>query len=203
MWPEVASRPAVTPPAEPSAGPPGPASLAGRALALEGLVVYLVFQALTVAFLPALRSARETFYDDVLLGFFGPEKQGLAELLRSGFLPTWLDNQYGGEPFLANLQHGVLYPGNLPFWLLPTSTALEAVVALHVALAGVAMWAYCRIGLGSGRWGAALAGLAFGFGSVTLQHIILLNQFQVIAWMPLVLLFATWPWSAADCAGSC
>jgi hypothetical protein len=71
----------------------------------------------------------------------------------------------------------------------PTSTALEAVVALHVALAGVAMWAYCRIGLGSGRWGAALAGLAFGFGSVTLQHIILLNQFQVIAWMPLVLLF--------------
>jgi hypothetical protein len=148
-----------------------------------------VFLALTVAFLPALRSARETFYDDVLLGFFGPEKHGLAELLRSGFLPTWLDNQYGGEPFLANLQHGVLYPGNLPFWLLPTSTALEVVVATHIALAGACMWAYCRIALGSGRWGAALAGLAFGFGSVTLQHIILLNQLQVIAWMPLVLLF--------------
>jgi hypothetical protein len=28
----------------------------------------------------------------------------------------------------------------------------------------------------------------FGLGSVTLQHIILLNQLQVIAWMPLVLL---------------
>jgi hypothetical protein len=51
------------------------------------------------------------------------------------------------------------------------------------------MWAYCRIGLRTGRWGAALAGLAFGFGSVTLQHSILLNQLQVIAWMPLVLLF--------------
>jgi hypothetical protein len=83
----------------------------------------------------------------------------------------------------------VLYPGNLPFWLLPTSTALEVVVALHVALAGTFMWAYCRIALRTGGWGAALAGLAFGFGSVTLQHIILLNQLQVIAWMPLVLLF--------------
>ena len=162
---------------------------ATRPLALEGLVVYLAFQALTVAFLPALRSAQETFYDDVLLGFFGPEKHGLAQLLRAGFLPTWLDNQYGGEPFLANLQHAVLYPGNLPFWLLPTSTALEVVAALHVALAGLCMWAYCRVALRTGWAGAALAGLAFGFGSVTLQHIILLNQLQVIAWMPLVLLF--------------
>jgi hypothetical protein len=153
------------------------------------LAVYLVFQALTVAFLPALRSAGETFYDDVLLGFFGPEKHGLAQLLRAGTLPTWLDNQYGGEPFLANLQHAVLYPGNLPFWPLDTSTALEVVAALHVALAGVFMWAYCRVALRTGWAGAALAGLAFGFGSVTLQHIILLNQLQVIAWMPLVLLF--------------
>jgi membrane protein YfhO len=142
-----------------------------------------------VPFLPALRSARESFYDDVLLGFFGPEKHGLAKLLRDGFLPTWLDNQYGGEPFLANLQHAVLYPGNLPFWFLPTSTAIEVVAALHVALAGLGMWAFCRLGLRTGWAGAALAGLAFGFGSVTLQHIILLNQLQVIAWMPLVLLF--------------
>ena len=193
MRPEVTSRPAEPGPAP--AAPPGaapataPARPPGRALALEGLVVYLVFQALTVAFLPALRSARETFYDDVLLGFFGPEKHGLAQQLRSGFLPTWLDNQYGGEPFLANLQHAVLYPGNLPFWLLDTSTALEVAAALHVALAGLFMWAYCRVALRTGWAGAALAGLAFGFGPVTLQHIILLNQLQVIAWMPLVLLF--------------
>ena len=61
--------------------------------------------------------------------------------------------------------------------------------ALHVALAGTFMWAYCRLALRTGWAGAALAGLAFGFGSITLQHIILLNQLQVIAWMPLVLLF--------------
>jgi hypothetical protein len=153
--------------ARPEAGPAGPPRPRWHALALEGLVVYLLLQALTVLFLPALRSGRETFYDDVLLGFFGPEKHGLARLLRQGVLPVWLNSQYGGEPFLANLQHGVLYPGNLPFWVLPTSTALEAVVAVHLALAGTFMWAYCRLGLRTGRWGAALAGLGFGLGSVT------------------------------------
>jgi hypothetical protein len=78
-------QPAVRAAAEAGAG--GPPRPPGRALALEGLVVYLVLQALTVLFLPALRSARESFYDDVLLGFFGPEKHGLARLLRQGVLP--------------------------------------------------------------------------------------------------------------------
>jgi hypothetical protein len=189
MQHEVTSRASATSPAQPPVGVAAPDRPSGRRLLLEGLAVYLVLQVLTAAFLPALRSTRETFFDDVLLGFFGPEKHGLAELLRGGFLPTWLDNQYGGEPFLANIQHGVLYPGNLPFWVLPTSTALEVVAALHIALAGTFMWVFCRIALRTGWAGAALAALAFGFGSVTLQHIILLNQLQVIAWMPLVLAF--------------
>jgi hypothetical protein len=184
----VAERPAIAPPAE---APPadGERAPGRRALALEGLVVYVVLQLLTIPFLPALRHRRETFYEDVLLGFFMPEKHGLAKLLRAGFLPTWLDNQYGGEPFIANIQHAVLYPGNLPFWLLPTSAALEVVIALHIALAGIGMWAYCRFALRTGRWAAVMGALAFGFGAVTLDHINLMNQLQVIAWMPLVMLF--------------
>jgi hypothetical protein len=160
-----------------------------RALLLEGLIVYVALQLLTYPFLPAVRDRGQAFYNDVLIGFFGPEKHGLARILRAGILPAWVNDQYGGEPFIANLQHAVFYPGNLPFWLLRTSTAIDVVSAVHVAFAGVAMWAYCRFALRTSRWGAALAGLAFGFGSVTLQHIILMNQLQVIAWMPLVLLF--------------
>src|SRR6266545_4919636 len=160
-----------------------------RALLLEGLIVYVVLQLLTYPFLPAVRDRGQAFYNDVLLGFFGPEKHGLARILRSGILPAWVNDQYGGEPFVANLQHAVFYPGNLPFWLLKTSLAIAVVCAFHVAFAGLGMWAYSRFALRTSRWGAALAGLAFGFGSVTLQHIILMNQLEVIAWMPVVLLF--------------
>lgn len=183
---------AVAPGPEPSDGDhPAPR---GRwssrwALALEGLVVYVVLQVLTYPFLPAVRDRGQTFYNDVLIGFFGPEKHGLARILRAGILPAWVNDQYGGEPFIANLQHAVFYPGNLPFWFLRTSLAIDVVCAVHVAFAGLAMWAYSRFALRTSRWGAALAGLAFGFGSVTLQHIILMNQLQVIAWMPVVLLF--------------
>jgi hypothetical protein len=159
------------------------------ALAVEGLIVYVVLQALTYPFLPAVRDRGQAFYNDVLIGFFGPEKHGLARILRAGIMPAWVNDQFGGEPFIANLQHAVFYPGNLPFWIMRTSWAIDVVCAVHVAFAGLAMWAYCRFALRTSRWGAALAGLAFGFGSVTLQHIILMNQLQVIAWMPVVLLF--------------
>ena len=119
MQRDVAERPPAAP-----TDPPTPTEEDGqlerqrpsaRALLLEGVILYVALGLLTVPFLEAIRTRGQTFFDDVLLGFFGPEKHGLAELLRGGFLTTWLDNQYGGEPFLANLQHGVLYPGNLPF----------------------------------------------------------------------------------------
>jgi hypothetical protein len=173
----------------PEGGPPPDGLRSRRALALEGVIVYAVFLLLTYPFLPAVRDRSQAFYNDVLLGFFGPEKHGLARLLRDGVMPAWVNDQFGGEPFIANLQHAVFYPGNLPFWVLPTSLALDVVCAAHVAFAGLAMWAYCRFALRTSRWGAAFAGLAFGFGSVVLQHIILMNQLQVIAWMPVVLLF--------------
>lgn len=105
-------------------------------------------------------------------------------------LPDWVRSQYGGEPYLANIQHGVLYPGNLPFWVLHTSTALDVMIAIHLALAFVGMWAYCRIGLRLGGWAALLGAVAFTFSGNVLQHTVLGDQFQVICLMPLVMLTA-------------
>ena len=161
-----------------------------RRILTEGAIVYLGFQLLTILYLPALRVRNQTFYQEVLVTALGPQKRGIAQLLRQGVLPTWLRDQWGGEAFIANIQTGVFYPGHIPFWVLPTSTGLKVVVALHIAFAALGMWAYCRIGLRTGLWAAVIAGLSFGFGGLTLQHIILTNQLEVIAWMPLVLLFA-------------
>lgn len=177
-------------------GPAGPEKRARRfllgrwRLVLEGLAAFLVGLALTFAFIPALRDRSQAVYYDVLIHALGPDHRGVASLLRHGVLPTWLPTQYGGEPYLANLQHGILYPGNALFWLLPTSTALDLTVAAHIAWAVLGMWAFCRFVLGVGMWGAAAGALAFGFGGVPLQHVILTNQLQGMSWMPWVLLAA-------------
>jgi len=189
-----------TSPDEPAGAPGGGHGPAGgdpsgpgwRRLLVEGGLVAVVANLLTLAFLKPLRTAGETFYGDVLIGWFGPEKHGTAQFLaqfpKYGFLPTWTRDHWAGEPFMANLQHAVLYPGNLPFWVLDTSVALKVVAATHIALAAAGMWAYTRIGLRTSMWGSLVAALAFGFGAQTLHHIVLINQLEVIAWTPLVLL---------------
>lgn len=157
---------------------------------LEGLGVYLGFLLLTFVFLEAVRTAGHGFFYDVLYNGIGPDREAAADYLADGQLPFWTRDLYGGVPFVANIQHAVYYPGNLPWLFLPTSTALEVVVATSVAFGAFSMWAYCRFALRTSRWAALLGGLAFGFGGMSLQHIILTNQLQVITWMPLVLLFA-------------
>lgn len=155
----------------------------------EALGVYAAYQLFTVVVLKALRVGGGTFFQDVLINGIGPDRQAAADYLREGFLPTWTRDLYGGVPFVANIQHAVYYVGNAPWLFLPTSTALEVVVATTVAFAAFAMWCYCRFALRASMSASVLGGLAFGFSGVSLQHIILTNQLQAISWMPLVLLF--------------
>jgi hypothetical protein len=188
---EAESRPEDTP-----APPPGPGSrargappLPSRRLLLEGLGIVVIVQALQFSFLPALRIRGQTFYEELLANALGPEKHGLSQWLHDGFFPTWARSQLAGEPYIANVQHGTLYPGNIPYYLLSTSAGLQVVTALHLILAGLGMWAYCRVALRTGMWGAVVSGLAYAFGGLMLVHITLSNQMQVAAWLPVVLLF--------------
>jgi Bacterial membrane protein YfhO len=183
--PEGAPAPLATP--EPRAGGSPPPPL--RRLLLEGLGVVALVQALQFLFLPALRTRGQTFYEELLVNALGPEKHGLYQWFHEGFLPFWTRNQLAGEPYIANISHGALYPGNIPYYLLSTSAGLKVVTALHLVLAGVGMWAYCRVALRTGTWGAVLSGLAYAFGGLMLLHVSLSNQMQVAAWLPVVLLF--------------
>jgi hypothetical protein len=156
----------------------------------EGLLVYLLGQVLTLWYIPALRDRDQTLFQDVLVNAMGPDRHGMSMLWRKGVFPTWLRDSYGGEPYLANIQHGVLYPGNLPFWFLKTSTALDVVIAVHLAIAFVGMWAYCRIGLRTSPWAALLGAFAFGFGGNVLAHVTLGDQMQATCLVPVVMLAA-------------
>ena len=156
----------------------------------EAVLAYITYQLLTYWFLPALRDPRQTFFGDVLVNGIAPDRTGGADYLKRGIWPSWARDSYGGVPYTANIQHAVFFPGNAPFLFLKTSTALEVVIATTVAFGAWSMYLYARHALRTRLWSALLAGLAFGFGGMSLQHVVLTNQLQAIALMPLVLLAA-------------
>ena len=163
----------------------------GRLLLLgEAVLAYVAYQLLTYWYLPALRDSKQTFFGEVLVNGIAPDRTGGANYLRQGTWPSWARDSYGGVPYTANIQHAVFFPGNAPFLFLKTSAALEVVIATTVAFGAWAMYLYARHALRTRVWSALLAGLAFGFGGMSLQHVVLTNQLQAIALMPLVLLAA-------------
>ena len=76
-----------------------------------------------------------------LADFFWPMKAYTAARWAAGGLPLWNPLSGCGEPWLAQLQTGVLYPGDLPF-LLGGAAGPLAALALHlgIAAAGMAAW---------------------------------------------------------------
>jgi hypothetical protein len=139
-------------------------------------------------YIPALKDSTQTLVYDVFINALAPEHHGLSEWLRGGVLPLWSRTVYGGAPFLANIQHGTLYPGNLPYLFWSTSSALEVVILLHLAIACVSMFGFLRFGLRTSLWAAVLGAICFTVGGSTMQHTVLGNQFQVICLMPLLFL---------------
>ena len=163
----------------------------GRLLLLgEAVLAYVAYQLLTYWYLPALRDSKQTFFGEVLVNGIAPDRTGGANYLKQGTWPSWARDSYGGVPYTANIQHAVFFPGNAPFLFLKTSSALEVVIATTVAFGAWAMYLYARHALRTKVWSSLLAGLAFGFGGMSLQHVVLTNQLQAIALMPLVLLAA-------------
>ncbi|HET8640898.1 MAG TPA: hypothetical protein VFM37_03115, partial [Pseudonocardiaceae bacterium] len=180
--------PAATEPELPAESAQVPPPSRGRLVA-EAVGMAVITLALSFRAIPALQDRRQTFFEDVVVNWFGPQAHGLGRLAEAGFwLPVYLRTNYGGEPYLANTQHGAVYPLNLPFWFLDTSTALELVVLLHFVVAAVAMWAYCRLGLRTSMWAGWLAGVCFTLGAGTLAHITLGGHVEVICLMPLIFL---------------
>lgn len=147
-----------------------------------------------------------------LVSFLWPTYSYAARSL-PGDLPLWNPHLYGGAPFWADNQSGILYPPNLLAFLLLDElpyALLEGLVMAHIWLAGVSMYVCVRLL----RWplakraagfsaasavstaAAAVAAVAFMLSDVFITHQGNLNLIAVAAWLPLVFL-GTWNGLAA------
>jgi hypothetical protein len=135
---------------------------------------------------------------------YAPHSDILAEhiparhfLVRSwretGEVPLWCPCQFGGGPFVHDIQVAIFYPPHLVFFLLTedwVGVALSWLVVLHVVVAGLGMYAYARC-QGLNEAGALVAGIGYMFAGKWLLHLLGGGHYVVVglAWLPLVLLF--------------
>ncbi len=122
-----------------------------------------------------------------LADFFWPMKCYTASRWLEGGLPLWNPLSGGGEPWLAQLQTGVLYLLDLPFLLLPFPWSSWAGLFLHIAVAssGMALWLYK---LGTSRSAALTGGLVFSLGAPFLSLAPVYNNFCTASFLPWVFL---------------
>ncbi|MFP4581307.1 MAG: YfhO family protein [Candidatus Sumerlaeia bacterium] len=130
---------------------------------------------------------RIPFFMDTL-GQFYPLRVHAGNLLHSGELPLWNRSYFGGVPFLANPQWGLLYP---PHWIMlafPGPRAYTLINILHIAFMGVGTFLFLRRRLQTGNAGPLLAGLLTQTTGWTWAHLAFGSYLQVAAWFPWMLL---------------
>src|SRR2546423_5318587 len=123
-----------------------------------------------------------------LVTYFYPYRVTAARVLSEGRLPLWNPNLYAGVPFLANIQTAVFYPPNLLFLLIPGPQAITWSILGHLALTGLLFFAFCRRALSVPVIASVIGALAFSAGGFALTQTDHLNQNNVLAWMPGVVL---------------
>lgn len=80
-----------------------------------------------------------------------------AEMFReTGSIPQWNPYLFGGLPFIAAMHGDIFYPTAWLRWILPVDAAMNLGFALHLVLAGFAMYLLLRA-LGT-SWAAAVVG---------------------------------------------
>lgn len=146
-------------------------------------------------FLPLVLHPSHVLYSDHsdLLAEHLPAKRFLVRSWQeTGELPLWCPYQFGGMPFVHDVQVGIFYPPYWPLLLLPerhVGAALSWLIVLHVILAGWLAYAYAR-SRGLGQTAALVTGLGYEFAGKTLLHLLAAGQVILLglAWLPLVLL---------------
>lgn len=111
------------------------------------------------------------------------------DLILHGELPLWNPYIFGGMPFLAAIQPGVLYPPNWLFLILPTAAAVNAGVLANYYITLVGTYFYARA-IGVSRIAAFISSIAFTFSGFLLMHLDQSSYVAGISSMPWILLAA-------------
>jgi hypothetical protein len=161
---------------------------AAPAAELSNGVAYAIFAVVTLAFFSGHLFGGSFLWED-FAEFTYPNEFFAARSFASGILPFWNPYTFNGMPFLADLQIGFFYPGNLLMYMLSggelSSWLAQFFVIIHFPIAMIGAWKLAR-GLGVGGWGSIFTGIAYALSGILVAHMIHPNMLFHLAWFPLV-----------------
>jgi hypothetical protein len=120
--------------------------------------------------------------------YFIPPRSFWVESIKHGSFPLWNPFQFSGQPFLANPQHGMLYPLNIVFFFLPFDIAFNGVIILHFFLGGLFTYLLLK-DLKVNSAGSLISGLIFMLSGYLLSVHSLLTILLSSIWTPLIMMF--------------
>lgn len=132
-------------------------------------------------------TSRFLFTERDLSIFFLPPRICWVDMIKGAQIPLWNPYFYCGQPFLASLQPGVLYPLNLLLVLFPFDLAFNLIIVLHYFLAGVFTCLFIKTLKGSNT-GALIGAIIFMLSGYLLSVHNLLTHLLSVVWLPLILL---------------
>ncbi len=134
---------------------------------------------------------QQVWFGTDIIRLFHPFGVELSRALNEGRLPLWTPNLLAGFPLLAEGQIAALYPLNwILFRILPAHHALSYSVLLHMAWAGVGMYALVRA-FGLRPASALLAGFVFQFNGFIFAHLVHPPIIVAAAWLPWLIFLQT------------
>ena len=119
--------------------------------------------------------------------FFLPPRICWVDMIKDAQIPLWNPYFYCGQPLLASLQPGVLYPLNLLLILLPFDLAFNSIIVLHYFLAGIFTYFFIKRVRGTDT-GALIGAIIFMLSGYLLSVHNLLPHLLSVVWLPLILL---------------
>lgn len=156
-----------------------------RILFLYGILGYIGVT--IVLFFPVWIGKFALFANDIV-NLNLPQRHLLGEIWRTGEVPLWNPYSFAGQPLLAAMQAGVLYPLHALFLFLPDYVALTLSYILHYSLAGIFLYFYLYA-LKRDHLSAWLAGVIFMCSGFLMGHLIHTQMLDSAVWVPLVLYF--------------
>jgi len=159
-----------------------------RRVKLADLPAGLILLFSSFLFFYDLFTGRYLLTERDLSAYFIPPRFFWVESIKHLDFPLWNPYLFSGSPFLANPQHGVFYPLNVFFFLLPFDAAFNAIILLHFFLGGLFTYLFLR-DLKAEPSSALVSGLIFMLSGFLLSVHGLLSVLLSVIWTPLILLF--------------